>query len=147
MKNVLEQRFWSKVQKTESCWLWTGSKDRYGRGRINVSGKPLVASRVAWILVHKTIPGGHVLHHCDNPSCVNPDHLFLGTQLENQQDSVAKGRHARGETNGRAKLTVKEVKVIRALAAKGIKQSVLAGRFKVSQGHISHIINYHYWEV
>ena len=89
-------RFWSKVQKTDGCWLWTGSRNRtwaYGRFRSGPGRRSVLAHRFAWELVHGPIPGGlFVCHHCDNPSCVNPEHLFLGTHTDNMRDMVNKGR-------------------------------------------------------
>jgi hypothetical protein len=90
----LEDRFWEKVDKrgVEDCWLWTGSNDtRYGQ--IWFRGKALKASRVAWELTRGPIPPGmQVCHTCDNPPCVNPSHLWLGTMSDNIRDAVCKGR-------------------------------------------------------
>lgn len=94
-----ETRFWSHVDKTGDCWLWTASvfKDRYGYGKFNAaSEKPtrvVYAHRFSWELANGPIPDGlWVLHHCDNPPCVRPDHLFLGTQSANVADMHSKGR-------------------------------------------------------
>jgi hypothetical protein len=94
---TLGQRFWSKVPKTDGCWIWTGaftgapsSGSRYGE--ISVEGRPQRAHRVAWFLSHGEWPAGHVLHACDMPSCVRPSHLFLGSQADNMQDAALKGR-------------------------------------------------------
>ena len=89
----LETRFWSKVHKTEGCWLWTASRRRDGYGYISVYGMMSAAHRVAWRLSYGDIPPGlFVLHHCDNKVCVRPDHLFLGTQKDNVHDAISKGR-------------------------------------------------------
>jgi hypothetical protein len=100
----LDERFWSKVRKTDGCWLWVGAHDDNGYGRL---GKPygadgpsyVPAHRLSWILNRGPIPpGAHILHRCDVRECVRPEHLFLGTQAINMADKVAKGRQARGRT-------------------------------------------------
>lgn len=89
----LAERFWEKVEKYEKCWEWIGSKNNMGYGRINVDGKALLAHRVSYSInvepIESTIK---VLHICDNPLCIRPDHLRLGTQKDNQQDMAKKGR-------------------------------------------------------
>ncbi len=105
---TLEERFWARTVKGKKCWKWTGSKDKYTRGRLLYQGKTLIAARVAYNLLVGSIPKGLcVCHKCDNPNCVNPKHLFTGTQKDNVRDSVSKGRNyvARGEDHNRAKLT------------------------------------------
>lgn len=104
----LEERFWEKVEKTSSCWIWTASKDGCGYGLIGMGPGRKVgkANRVSWELHNGPIPKGKcVLHHCDTPQCVNPDHLFLGTQRINALDREAKGRgnHAFGDNCGSRK--------------------------------------------
>lgn len=110
----LTERFNAKaVPVTESgCWLWTGELSCKGYGIMKISGKQCRAHRVSWGLHRGDIPDGqYVLHRCDTPACVNPDHLFLGTVADNNADMTTKGRQARqpGEANGRAKLTLAQV--------------------------------------
>lgn len=86
-------RFFEKVKKTNACWLWTGCIHRQGYGEINVNGKSVLAHRVSWEIHNGAIPPNmKILHHCDIPPCVNPRHLFLGTQKDNMIDCFRKGR-------------------------------------------------------
>ena len=95
------ERFWSKVKKTEGCWLWMGARDPDGYGSFRVGSRGTHAHRIAYALKVGHIPPGlSVLHRCDNPPCVRPDHLFLGTQLDNVNDMAKKGR-ARKATGDR----------------------------------------------
>jgi len=88
-----EERFWSRVKKTDRCWLWTGNKNPDGYGMFWLDGKAHGAHRVSWLFHYGEIPKHlFVLHHCDNPACVRPCHLFLGTAGDNSRDSWAKGR-------------------------------------------------------
>lgn len=99
----------------DSCWNWTKTKCSRGYGVLLQGSRFAKPHRVAWFIANGEIPANmHVLHSCDNPSCCNPKHLFLGTQLDNMQDKVAKNRQAKGEKNGRAKLTAEQVKEIRS---------------------------------
>ena len=97
MKQTLNERFWSKVDKSgaNGCWIWTSTRDgRYGQ--FWMDGKLKKAHRVAWLLTHGEPPTGMMAcHKCDNPACVNPDHIFWGTMSDNILDSVKKGRQTR----------------------------------------------------
>jgi hypothetical protein len=94
----MTERFWAYVQKTASCWVWTGTQSDNGYGRIWGKGRHIKAHRFSWELHNGPIPEGmHVCHKCDTPACVNPEHLFLGTASDNMRDMVAKGRHSWGE--------------------------------------------------
>lgn len=104
------ERFWSKVDKSSECWEWQAEKNQHGYGGFYFLGKKQKAHRVSWQLTYGDIPDGQlVLHTCDNPSCVNPLHLWLGTQDDNMKDCAAKGRTAHtahhGQDNPMAKLS------------------------------------------
>src|SRR4051812_22074657 len=87
------ERFWSKVDKTGECWLWTAYRDAAGYGRFGLAGKVQKAHRVSYELAVGPIPAGaHVLHSCDNPPCVNPDHLRVGSRIDNMRDKFMRGR-------------------------------------------------------
>ena len=139
-------RFWSKVEKKESgCWEWAARKDRAGYGEFHLNGATVKAHRVSYSLKNPSadINGMCVLHSCDNPSCVNPHHLFLGSHADNVSDKCKKGRgrfrpHL-GSKNGCSKLTEEQVKEIRELKGRVI-QTVMAERYGVSQALISLIL-------
>ena len=125
------EKFWQRVCKTDNCWLWLGQKSKKGYGAFYIirtsSAKEgnkflRLAHRVAYKINAGTDPGLLcVLHHCDNPACVNPEHLFLGTKGDNNRDRHEKGRtklnpqgnHAVGAANGKVKLTEQQVRKIR----------------------------------
>ena len=117
------------VERESGCREWVRDRSRKGYGRLWWAGKLHQAHRKAFEAFNGPIPGGmHVLHRCDNPSCVNPGHLFLGTNDDNVRDKLAKGRLPRGEARMNAKLTEEAVRAIRA-SSEGKK--VLARRFGV----------------
>lgn len=124
------ERFWSKVNKSGDCWLWTGSRFPKGYGQAFVDRYPMGAHRVSWILTFGEIPTGQqVLHHCDNPPCVRPDHLFLGTHKDNMRDRNTKKRMAYGNRSGMSKVTEDEVREILRLYASGMTQAELRRRY------------------
>lgn len=102
LSTPFHERFWAQVNKTDTCWLWTGRMNPVrGYGRCYYRKRDIDTHRIAWELTYGPIPDGLVVcHRCDNPPCVNPDHLFLGTQADNVADKVAKNRQAKGETHG-----------------------------------------------
>lgn len=141
--------FWNRVDKLGpvhpvcgQCWTWLGGKNTDGYGNLSKSkyvGATL-AHRVSWIIHNGDIPKDlFVLHKCDNPSCVRPDHLFLGTNSDNIADSKAKGRWSEGERCPLARLTQKQVDDIRTRYRRGLGR-VLAEEFGVSRMTISLII-------
>lgn len=149
----IEERFWTMVRKTKHCWEWTGQRlpRGYGlikRNRSHPLGRNAYAHRISWEIHCGPIPDGKfVLHRCDNPSCVNPAHLFLGGNKENMADCAQKGRvrgctkmNWRGERSPRAKLTDKAVRDImtgkQSLAALASKYGVSKGTiWKVRKGY------------
>jgi HNH endonuclease len=133
----LAERFWAKVRKgndlyewtgygvsiADACWEWQGCRHRFGHGYIGLGGRKggtSVVHRVSWELHYGPIPDGLVVRHrCDNPPCVNPAHLLLGTQADNMADMVSRGRQACGPNNGRARMAKPEVSRVERLATSG----------------------------
>lgn len=151
MPQDFAERFWSKVspEPNTGCWLWTAATDTGGYGRIHAGeGRRIVsAHRAAWELSFGQITDGlFVCHRCDQPACVNPAHLFLGTNKENLRDASRKGRlwQYAGEENSASKLTADEVNLIRRLRAEAT-QPALAARFGVNQSTISRIQSNQRW--
>ena len=159
------ERFWAKVNKTENCWIWTGTVRWNGYGKImqeagvRSSGKrkqvDILAHRFSYELIHGPIRDKKmcVCHTCDNRLCVNPDHLFLGTRLENMRDMDQKRRRAYGkkvsspgEKNPAAKLNEEKVLEIRKIfSTQKIKRKELAIMFNVSEQLIGKIVTNKLW--
>lgn len=144
-----ELRFWSKVDKRgpDECWGWLATKTN-GYAALKVNGTMGPASRVSWKIHRGAISDGlMVCHHCDNPSCVNPAHLFLGTHQDNMNDMAAKGRAVasgvRGETHGNAKLSQAQAIEIRAMS--GTNQAI-ARLFGVSREQVRDIKSGRRWK-
>lgn len=133
------RRFLSLVTKTHGgCWIWRAAISWNGYGFFKIARKMVGAHRASWTMFRGKIPDGMmILHKCDNPPCVNPGHLFVGTQRDNHRDMVLKGRGINGEKNGRHKLNRLQVSIIRKTA--GVSQQYLADLFGVSQAAISSI--------
>ena len=146
---VAMERFLPKVDKTDTCWLWTACTDALGYGRINALGENK-AHRLSYRLYRGDIPTGmKILHSCDVRNCVNPDHLRIGTQAENVRDSVERGRwrggDVRGVKNPMARLTPAAVAEIRRSVAGGTPQIEMARRFSVSPMTISRAVRRETW--
>jgi hypothetical protein len=142
----LEERFWEKVdiRGEDECWEWLASLNQDGYG----SFRSTLAHIVSWKLANGEIEKGlYVCHKCDNPACVNPKHLFLGTQNDNMKDMVAKGRGSdkHGENNPKAKLSESDVYDIYRLHNAGFKKSEIAKKYKVSETAISYVLSGKSW--
>lgn len=140
-----EERFWARVAKSEKCWEWGGSRNQLGYGSFSALGrKTELAHRTSWRFAHGDAGAARVCHSCDNPPCVRPDHLFLGSDLDNMADMVAKGRQARssGEKNGMAKLTNFQVAALKAKYLPGETRIVdLAQEFGITFGQVWQIVS------
>lgn len=149
-RRPLVDKFWEKVAKrgVDECWLWQAAVNRCGYGRLHNE----LAHRVSWRLHNGDIPEGlGVLHRCDTPGCVNPNHLFLGTHLDNMRDALAKGRLVKvvgpklsGETHPRARLSQVQIDSIRGLLGKAT-QAEIGRRFGICQSHVSKIATGDRW--
>lgn len=140
--------FWRKVDRRgdDDCWEWQASKYANGHGQFAIDRKPMGAHRFSWMLHFGDIPDGlFVCHKCDNPPCVNPRHLFLGTPLDNIRDMDRKGRRVvvpnRGCENGKSKLTAADVAEIRSLLSTKQTYASIGRLFGVTYGVISNIDN------
>lgn len=162
----LVERFWAKVPAGGllDCWEWQGNRNvgRGGYGQLSVWPNTYLAHRIAYALTKGPIPAGlFVLHRCDNPPCVNPAHLWLGTARDNSADMVAKGRAASGdrhpmvyrpelrrpgELNSSARITAADVREIRERFARGESQRVLAIEFGLTKSYLGQITRGERWK-
>ncbi len=147
MKKYLESRV---LKEPGGCWLWQGPLDNVGRGKLEWrrAGVPTVwrAHRAAYIVFKGDLGNLHVCHTCDNPSCVNPDHLFLGTHLDNMADRDAKGRQPKGIEQGNAVLTEDQVREIRRLVAGGMSMTDTASHYGVNHATVWRVVNRKGWK-
>jgi hypothetical protein len=147
----LEDRFWEKVDKKDStsCWLWKGYLNRTGYGRFRVGKENKQATATSWFVKYGVWPTLCMCHTCDNPTCVNPSHLFEGTHLDNARDKVNKGRGAFGSRNGTAKTNEEIVAKIKHELLLygdyyGVNQ-VLAKKYNVNHSTVSKIKKGKHW--
>ena len=147
IRGSIEKSFFAKFERvTESgCWIWTAGlhKQRYGA----IWNKD--AHRVSWEIHHGEIPDGlHVCHRCDVPSCVNPNHLFLGTHQDNMDDMVKKGRQRtpNGESHARSKITENDVREMRVASDAGVSRAKLASKYGLHCAHVGLIVRRKSWE-
>ncbi len=147
---ISTEEFFKRVDKTEECWLWTGgikgkgTEDGYGL-YYYAEGKHWYAHRVSWRIHYGPIPTGKkVLHKCDVRRCVKPEHLFLGTQLDNIKDMTTKGRVSHGVNHYHARMSEEDVLAIIELC-RHKKQSEVATMYGIRQPHVSRIITGRAW--
>lgn len=149
---TLADRFWQKVNRAgpDECWEWTGSFNVQSYGHLLANGRRTKATHVSWFLYHGEWPndlGLYVLHKCDNPPCVNPEHLFLGTNADNARDRSEKGRSATGTDHAHAKLTESDVKAMRRMyAAGGISQAKIGALYGVTPAMVHRIVSRTAWK-
>ena len=149
MNKPPEERFWNKVDITDGCWEWKGSTNNRGYGSIKIAAdKTIGVHRFAYSLMYGSIPEGMcICHHCDNPRCVKPSHLFLGTRSDNMKDSVAKGRmNNRGEENPNSRLFKEDVYEIRRLHSLGVPQKLLSKMWEIASPQINRIVRMNGWK-
>lgn len=141
-------RFWRAVNKTDKCWEWSGCRHYKGYGEFIIEGKNKTkAHRFSWFLAHGKIPDGMlVLHKCDNPPCVRPDHLFLGTPKTNRQDCNSKMRHCYGQRMHTAKLTEGDVIEIRKADLTNRTRLSIAEEFGISGRQVTAICRRENWK-
>lgn len=146
-----EARFMAKVspEPMSGCWLWAGGMISTGYGQFKMpprDSSPMLAHRLAWLWWRGDIaPGLFVCHKCDNRACVNPDHLFLGTNSENVADMLSKGRSLRGEAHPHSKLKAVDVLEIRRAAGDGVPHDAIAERFGIHDTHVADIVKRKRW--
>jgi hypothetical protein len=152
-KLTTQERFWLRVdvRGPDDCWLWKGAPyANNGYGAFKVSGKRFLAHRLAWEFMRGPIPYNlFICHHCDNPLCVNPAHLFLGTHADNMRDMRTKGRWSplTGERSGRSKLTQEQVRTIRATyIPRETPSRKLAAQYGVDKATILAIVHRDSWK-
>jgi hypothetical protein len=141
MARTVEDRFWSKVDRTGECWVWTGYKDPTGYGKLHRSGKSCYAHRVSFELANGPVPPGcYVCHRCDNRGCVRPTHLFAGSPTDNAEDRDHKGRGLHGRPKPK-KLSAEQVENMRKrYAAGGVSTLRLASEYGISKAHAWYIV-------
>ncbi len=142
------EKFWSRVRKTESCWEWVAGKSFLGYGLTKMADKMCRTHRVSWIISNGPIPDKlFVLHKCDNPPCVNPDHLFLGTAKDNTLDALKKGRWPCGQDSKISKLKKDQVIEIRRLGSlKTMSSRQIASGFGITDGTVRDILRFKTWK-
>lgn len=159
---LAEERFWANVAKSEEpdgCWLWLGSAKTGTHGNFKIGDRRVQASHFAWELANgRPVPDGRwVLHHCDNPPRVRPDHLYVGTHLDNVRDAVERDRYAigialhrdtraRGTHHGSAKLREADVVAIRVKRTEGATLLQLAREFGISRSQVHRIVHDEAWQ-
>lgn len=141
--------FWKHIQMGDGCWLWTARRDKYGYGLVKRNNPALntKAHRRSWEIHFGPIPAGlSVMHRCDNPPCVRPDHLALGTQADNNHDAASKFRYRQAEAHAHAKLTNAQVIEAREKASRGQETATLAAQYGVTTRTMHKLLTGQTWK-
>jgi hypothetical protein len=136
ISKMSQERFFQKIKKTEACWIWTGRKNWKGYGEVKCNNKSYKSHRLSWIIHFGCIPEKMcILHKCDNPCCVNPNHLFLGTHQDNMIDMFQKGRGNRafGTRVTPSKLNEEKVRSLRNDFYSGMKRDDILMKYSISK--------------
>lgn len=140
-------RFWSKVfYSIDGCWYWIGALNHDGYGQLSIKREVFRAHRLSYSIHKGDLEGKQVLHSCDNPACVNPDHLRLGTQRDNMGDMALRNRSSHGERKRNAIFTDNLIRIIREAAAYGHRQRAIARYFRCHHKSINSIVNRTQWK-
>ena len=146
-KMPLYKKFLMHVNDTGECWEWMGVKNATGYGRLYHKSKPIAAHRYSYSIYNGLIKDGQLIRHtCDNPSCVNPEHLISGSNMDNSRDMKDRGRGIRGEKVSASKLKKADIPVIIKKRKQGVKLTELAKEFGVSAETIKHVVKRKTWK-
>jgi len=150
-RTIEEKLRFNSVEDSNGCWLWQGGKTTFGHGIIAVNRKSHLAHRVAYKIWKDRVPlNMFVCHTCDNPKCINPDHLFIGTQDDNMKDMANKGRSnngiQKGEKNPQSQLTDRQVRRIKRLLLNGHTRKEIANKFGVNEAVVGFISENKNWK-
>lgn len=140
------ERFWSKVDASGDCWLWLAGRDKDGYGKFSVHGRATRAHRYAYAITKGDPHDKQVCHTCDNPRCVNPRHLWLGTNADNMQDSAQKGRKPRGVNNPAAKINTGLAEGIRGWWAQGLGAREIAVLYGIGKSQAYNVAVGRHWQ-
>jgi endogenous inhibitor of DNA gyrase (YacG/DUF329 family) len=143
---LMKIAFFDRIEKCEGCWEWIGSKTKAGYGIISFGGNPISAHRLSWKLHNGYIDSSDIVRHlCNNPICVNPEHLAIGTILDNARDRVRAGNSGKGSKNNFAVLNEEKVKEIKKLLLIGVSGAEIGRRFGVTRTCVNAIKNFRTW--
>jgi HNH endonuclease len=145
---IIEEKFYKNVRKNENgCWDWIGNTSAYNRGRMTIGGRKMYAYHISYELHIGPIPTGMQINHtCDNPNCVNPEHLYAGTQSDNTRDAIRRGRWVNNSTGRvRSHLSPDDVRAIRQQCA-SVSMTEVGKRFGISYTQVRRIVTGKHWK-